>query len=845
MVNRVGQQLGSYRLVRLLGQGSFAEVYLGAHVHLKSEAAVKVLQSKAAGDELEGFLNEAQIIASLVHPHIVRIFDFKVWEGIPFLVMDYAPNGTLRQRHPKGTPLPLTTIIGYVKQVADALQYAHNQKIIHRDVKPENMLLGRRNAVLLSDFGIALIAQSTLLEGIQQIAGTVAYMSPEQIQGKARLASDQYSLGVVVYEWLSGDRPFQRSLSEMVSQHIFVAPIPLREKVPTISPIVEDVVMTALAKDPKQRFASVQAFANALEQAYSPTPSLPSVSTSAPPTSTPTTIRPLPNTVNEPARDQQQSTTTAQSIPSVYHPTGTDPGRPQEAQRGRELRRNLLLITLVILIIAGTLTAYFVFLKKPVPGPPVGNGIGISKAPDGEDIGISDGIFAFDTNRLDGTLKHQAADNLKAHNISGTNRLLQQAVQKEPNDAEALIYLEDQRVLASGHTYITLVVGTLLTGKADLVGEGRNDLQGAYVAQKEYNDGSKLPGSVQVRLLIANSGSDSLYVAMVAKQIVQAAHADKTIAGVMGWPFSGASEDATQVLAAAHIPVISPTAYFDFLTGISPYFFRVIPSNKRQVFVGVQYVEHTLLAKQAALFVDPADLYSKEVANDFEQQFTADGNSIVAIEPYRVGHPEMLRGLLQDALKHTPDLIYFAGYATDVGALLTDLPTSGPFANLQVMGANELSGHYPLSAYGEFNRLHFTDLIYGNTWNFLNLSTKDPAFFTDYSQDFDPYKEHAGTPGYAMANDDTMFSYDAMLALLSGCKIALVGLTGGKKVFSPSNLQQALTKITGSQAIQGVTGQISFGPDGNAINKAVVLMKVNSNGDVTIESVQGTFLVGS
>src|SRR6266702_6480914 len=204
MADRIGQQLGNYRLVRLIGRGGFADVYLGEHVYLNTQVAIKILQTKIAGDELEGFLKEARTIAHLVHPHIVRVMDFGVEGETPFLVMDYAPNGTLRQRHPRGTTLPLAAISSYVKQVADALQYAHDEKFIHRDIKPENMLLGRRNEVLLSDFGIALIAQSSRYQHTYDVAGTVAYMAPEQIQGKHRPASDQYSLAVVVYEWLGG-----------------------------------------------------------------------------------------------------------------------------------------------------------------------------------------------------------------------------------------------------------------------------------------------------------------------------------------------------------------------------------------------------------------------------------------------------------------------------------------------------------------------------------------------------------------------------------------------------------------------------------------------------------------
>src|SRR5437763_1690430 len=210
MTDRTGQQLGNYRLVALLGQGGYAEVYLGQHVRFKQQAAIKVLHAHLSGQEAEHFQQEAETIATLAHPGIVRVFDFDVQESIPFLVMEYAPNGSLRRRHPKGEVVPLPTLIPYVKQVADALQYTHEHKIIHRDVKPENMLLGRRQEVLLSDFGIATIAHNTssLSASVEGTSGTLAYMAPEQIEDHPRPASDQYALGVVVYEWLCGERPF-------------------------------------------------------------------------------------------------------------------------------------------------------------------------------------------------------------------------------------------------------------------------------------------------------------------------------------------------------------------------------------------------------------------------------------------------------------------------------------------------------------------------------------------------------------------------------------------------------------------------------------------------------------
>src|SRR5947209_11785819 len=208
MADRSGQQLGNYRLIRLLGKGGFAEVYQGEHIYLKTPAAIKVLHTQLTSEDMDGFLNEARTIAHLVHPHIVRVTDFGIEGETPFLVMDYAPNGTLRQRHPKGTQLPLYLIISYVKQVAGALQHAHNERLVHRDIKPENMLLGRQNELLLSDFGIALVAQTSRYPSPQEIVGTAAYMSPEQIQGRPRPASDNYALAFYVIAWLSGARPF-------------------------------------------------------------------------------------------------------------------------------------------------------------------------------------------------------------------------------------------------------------------------------------------------------------------------------------------------------------------------------------------------------------------------------------------------------------------------------------------------------------------------------------------------------------------------------------------------------------------------------------------------------------
>jgi eukaryotic-like serine/threonine-protein kinase len=187
MANFVGQQLGNYRLIHLIGQGGFADVYLGEHIYLNTQAAIKLLNTRLGQEDQESFLTEARTIAHLRHLNIIKVLDFGVANNMPFLVLGYARNGTLRQRYPKGTRLSPATILPHLKQVASALQYAHNHKLIHRDVKPENMLLGYDDEVWLSDFGISLILQTSQYQSATDAGGTVWYMAPEQLPSKTEI----------------------------------------------------------------------------------------------------------------------------------------------------------------------------------------------------------------------------------------------------------------------------------------------------------------------------------------------------------------------------------------------------------------------------------------------------------------------------------------------------------------------------------------------------------------------------------------------------------------------------------------------------------------------------------
>lgn len=258
--------IANCRLKRIVEKGNLSSIYMGEHVHLNKEVVVKVHHRRLSDKEKESFRREAEKIAGMSHPNILNVLEFGVHEEKPFLVMDHAPNGSLRQRHARGLPVPLPTIVSYVKIIADALQYAHDQKIIHRNIRPENILLGPENNILLADFGITAL-QSNRNSLSHASTGAHFYMAPEQFYGEHHAASDQYALAVMVYEWLSGERPFYGSMVEIAAKHRESSPPPLHEKVPGLSPAVEQVVLKALAKKPEKRFNSVLEFATALEKA--------------------------------------------------------------------------------------------------------------------------------------------------------------------------------------------------------------------------------------------------------------------------------------------------------------------------------------------------------------------------------------------------------------------------------------------------------------------------------------------------------------------------------------------------------------------------------------------------
>ena len=267
MPDLVGNVIGSYHIKQLLGRGGMSEVYLAYDEAMEREVAVKVMTGYTP-DYLERFRREAEAIDKLQHEHILPAYDYEDCEPWHFLVMMYVPGGTLRDLIDYG-PLPPTLATRIFREIADAVQFAHDHGILHRDIKPSNVLLGEDHYAYLADFGLAKILENTSeLTRTGILMGTPEYMAPDLANGPATASTDIYALGVVLYQMLTGHVPFDGETPISVYwKHLREVPLPPSRLNPALSPAIDRVVLRALAKDPVQRYASAQALSQALEEA--------------------------------------------------------------------------------------------------------------------------------------------------------------------------------------------------------------------------------------------------------------------------------------------------------------------------------------------------------------------------------------------------------------------------------------------------------------------------------------------------------------------------------------------------------------------------------------------------
>jgi serine/threonine protein kinase len=275
MANLVGKTLGKYELTERLGSGGMAEVYKAYHPILDRYVTIKILHSYLAEGEdfLARFKREARAVASLRHPHIQQIHDFDIEDDHYYMVMEFIDWGTLQnlmmELAKSGAYMPVSQVLSILRQVGEALDYAHKQGIIHRDIKPSNILLDSAGNAFLADFGIARMMSGTQFTATGSLIGTPTYMSPEQGTGaELTTVSDIYSLGVILYELLTGKVPFTSETTPLaiIHKHIHEPPPNPRSLRPDLPEAVEQVLLKALAKDPQDRYQSAGELVRMLEK---------------------------------------------------------------------------------------------------------------------------------------------------------------------------------------------------------------------------------------------------------------------------------------------------------------------------------------------------------------------------------------------------------------------------------------------------------------------------------------------------------------------------------------------------------------------------------------------------
>lgn len=281
MPNLSGQDIGRYHLIEQLGEGGMAVVYKAYDTRLEREVAVKIIRTgtfppEMLSEVLKRFEREAKSLARLSYPNIVKVHDFGEYDDSPYLVLEYLPGGTLKGL--LGKPMPWQEAARLLLPIARGVEYAHQRGIVHRDIKPSNILITESGEPMLSDFGIAKILerdQATALTGSGMAVGTPEYMAPEQWTGSTSPKSDLYSLGVVLYEMVTGRKPYIADTPAAILIKQATEPFPLpRQFQPSLPEEFERLLLKTLAKNPEDRYANMGEFVRALDDLLSTTPTV-------------------------------------------------------------------------------------------------------------------------------------------------------------------------------------------------------------------------------------------------------------------------------------------------------------------------------------------------------------------------------------------------------------------------------------------------------------------------------------------------------------------------------------------------------------------------------------------
>ena len=751
------------------------------------------------------------------HPGFPKVLDVFTEQDDYFIVLHHSEGETLATViNRQGGALPERIVAEYGRQLCEILTVLSRQQppLVHGAISPETIIISpdknRASLIHMPLFPPEEPQSGKLLSG---------YRSPEQMRGNVEPASDLYSLAATMYHAITGYDPGERMA--------FFYP-PARRLNPTVSPRMEAILTQELRLSPQQRYArpmDMQKDLTVLLSSYGPDTSH------------------VPVTIPQPLR--------------------------LEARQLRRRSRNRSLLEVGIfagasfLLLTGFLLLYlhpFAGVKTSISNV-TATSIAKQKALATElalerttfqqkHIGISDGRFVFDTfhGRTDVNDKQQAAQDILRGNLSAAVDAFTKATTEDPIDGEALIYNEDLHILQDNVPYITIVLGLAIDNSDVDINIDRNDMESAYLAQHRINTGNMLPNGLKLRILIDNSGPNDSDVGTVAQfvanRVNMVGNLDHIIA-VIGWPFSTQTINAEDIIASVHIPIISQTASSVKLSGSSPYFFRVNPSDDQEGKALGAYAVNQLGAGKILVLRDSSDPYSVSLAN----AFTA---SVQALHATAISNPadffteatttvSQYQQVVIDALNNNADLIFIAGLDVDairlahaLGNVFTNNPLSGYLARLKILGGDAVDtglllgeGNGPDAALArefpqDMQRLIFTAFGHPGEWNFLKVAkSQQPVFFTDWTRTYQSSSiktENAPDPG-----NDAILTNDAIGIVIKAATLVKGSITG-------QAVRDALAMPDKGNILpyQGISGRIQFDSQGNPIDKAIVVLQVQS-----------------
>ena len=719
----------------------------------------------------------------------------------------------------QGGALPEREIAEYSRQVAAMLALLASQRIpmIHGGISPETLVIDqvhRRVSLLYMPlFPLKVLPKDKMQS---------AYVAPEQVRGEILPVSDIYSLAATMHHAITGFDPRDRLAN-------FYPPV--RRLNPTISQGMETILANGLRLSVAQRTAS-------------------------------------------PAEMQRELTSLLQSLPEMI-PTPQlplTPPLPSSASKASTWQRNLViaLIGALVIILIALLALPQFFNQSTRTGQPSQVAYNQELATElrayqQKGIGVSDGRLVFDMypGRADTYLKKQAATAIQQNNMSAAVNALNQAVNDDPIDGEAQIYNENIHILQNKSPYITLAVGLPIDGSDAYLGVAREELEAVYLAQHETNSKNMLPNGLKLRVVIASSGSNNADVATVAQflsdRVVKAGNPDHLM-GLVGWYTSTQTINARDIIAGAHVPILSETASSVKLSGSSPYFFRVCPSDAIQGQALGKLLTDNLKVKHLLILRDTTDAYSVSLADAVAGRVQSSGTSFTkgtfSINKTTV---DQYQQIVQDLIKNDPaaDTVFLAGFNTDgirlahaVGNLARANPTNPQLANFKIVGGDALDsvlllglGNNQDAAIArnfsdDMRRMLFSTFADFNEWNFQNIpQVKQPGFFTDWTTTYQSSAlgNNAPTPQY-----NGLMIYDAV-----GTYVRAASLVKGSSITGDA-IRNALNSLGKGNvpAYQGISGRISFDSRGDPVDKALVILAVQQgkNGnEIGIKEVAGTF----